>query len=114
MLPSDTQSRLGDLERETEVLDRSVGVIQEIQSQVPRPSREEVEEIRSGQRIMNRDEYLLARLQRVVVTLENVVSDLRVDLEYGFEPVPFDLLEDDVNALAAAVDELGSAGEIGG
>jgi hypothetical protein len=82
-------------------LDRCAGTVQEIQSRLPRPSREAIEEIRGGHRPMTRDEYLLARLQRVVVTLENVVSDLRVDLEYGFEPGP----EVDVNALAAAAEQ---------
>lgn len=89
------------VEDQAAALERCAGTVQEIQSRLPRPSREEVEEVRGGHRPMTRDEYLLARLQRVVVTLENVVSDLRVDLEYGFEPGP----EVDVNALAAATEQ---------
>lgn len=89
------------VEDQATALDRCAGIVQEAQSRLPRPSREDVEEVRSGRRPMTRDEYLLARLQRVVVTLENVASDLRVDLEYGFEPG----IEVDINALAAAADE---------
>jgi hypothetical protein len=89
------------VEEQAAALDRCAGIVQEIQARLPRPSREDVEEVRAGRRPMTRDEYLLSRLQRVVVTLENVVSDLRVDLEYGFEPGA----EVDVNALAAAAEQ---------
>jgi hypothetical protein len=99
-MPMDDEMRVL-FEDQATTLERCAGIVQEAQSRLPRPSREAVEEIRGGHRPMSRDEYLLARLQRVVVTLENVVSDLRVDLEYGFEPG----IEVDVNALAAAADE---------
>ena len=99
-MPMDDEIRVL-VEDQATALDRCAGIIQEVQSRLPRPSREDVEEVRGGHRPMTRDEYLLARLQRVVVTLENVVSDLRVDLEYGFEPGP----EVDVKALAAAAEQ---------
>ena len=99
-MPMDDETRVL-VEDQATALDRCAGIVQELQSRLPRPSREDIEEVRSGHRPMSRNEYLLARLQRVVVTLENVVSDLRVDLEYGFEPG----IEVDVNALAAAADQ---------
>jgi hypothetical protein len=100
-LDDETRDLLGE---QATALERCVEVFQEIQARVPRPSEADIEEVRSGSRPMTRNEYLLSRLQRVVVTLENVVSDLRVDLEYEFEPAAFDLLEVDVNALVAAAE----------
>jgi hypothetical protein len=92
------------VEDQATALERSAEVFQEIQARTPRPSQADIEEVRSGHRPMTRDEYLLARLQRVIVTLENIAADLRMDLEYEFEPAEFGILEVDVNALAAAVE----------
>lgn len=91
-------------------LERSAGLFQKVQDRLPKPSPQEIEEVRTRQRPMNRYEYILARLQRVVIALENVASDLRLDLEYDFEPAVY-LLAADVNALEAAVEESRAAGE---
>ncbi|MES1244178.1 MAG: hypothetical protein ABUT39_21415 [Acidobacteriota bacterium] len=99
-MPLDDQIR-ALVEDQATTLDRCAEIVQEVQSRIPRPSPAEIEKVRKGDRPMTHDEYLLSRLQRVVVTLENVVSDLRMDLEYGFEPGA----EVDVNALAAAAEQ---------
>jgi hypothetical protein len=91
------------LEHEANALEQSFRAFVKAQTLVPLPSPAEIQEVRSGSRSMTRNEYILARLQRVIVTLENLASDLRLDLEHGFEPGPIDLLESDVNALEAAV-----------
>lgn len=91
-------------------LERSTRLFQKVQDRLPKPSPQEIEEVRTRQRPMNRYEYILARLQRVVIALENVASDLSLDLEYDFEPAVY-LLEADVNALEAAVEESRAAGE---
>lgn len=90
---------------QAEALEQSVATLQEIQGRLPRPTREDIEQVRKRNRPMTRNEYVLARLQKVVVILENVASDLHMDLEYGFEPSPFDIDHPDINALVAAVEE---------
>lgn len=90
---------------QAETLEQSVATLQEIQGRLPRPTQEDIEQVRHRARPMTRDEYVLARLQKVVVILENVASDLLMDLEYAFEPSPFDLDHPDINALVAAVEE---------
>lgn len=104
MLSNDEKQLMTLVEEQAAALERCAEILQEVQARIPRPSPEDVEEVRSRQRPMNRNEYTLARLQRAVVALENVASDLRVDLEYDYEPAAYDLLEVDVNALVAAVD----------
>lgn len=110
----ETRERVGSLpaelrelvEDQVEDLEQCAKILQEIQSRTPRPSQADIEAVRSGHRPMTRDEYLLARLQRILVALENIVSDLWADLEHEFEPGAVDLLEADINALAAAAAEL--------
>src|SRR5215207_7699862 len=72
------------LAQETESLDLEVEVLQSAQALIPLPSRTQVARMRRGTLPLSRTAYLLGRLQRAIVTLENVASDLRSDLEHGF------------------------------
>ena len=93
------------LTRQAKVLEEMVEVLQQVQVRLPMPSPEEVKEIRSRARPMGRAAYLLARLQGHLVAIENVASDLRTDLEHGFDPAGVYLVETLFNALASAVQD---------
>jgi hypothetical protein len=95
------------LEKQADVLEQCAEILSYVQAMVPLPTAAEIEEIRGG-RAMTRDEYMLGRLQRVIVSVENAMSDIRVDLEYKFEPGGVDLLQVDINALLAAVERVTS------
>jgi hypothetical protein len=105
MSPNDEKRLRWFFHDQAETLERCVAVFQEIQGKIPRPTPEDIEQVRKLARPMTRYEYVLARLQTVVVVLEDVASDLRIDLEYGFQPSPFDLIHPDINALVAATEE---------
>ena len=90
---------------QAKVLEETVEVLQQVQARLPIPSPEEVEEIRSRVRPMSRAAYLLARLQGHLVAIENVASDLRTDLEHGFDPEGVYMVETLFNALASAVQD---------
>ncbi len=99
------------LEKQADALEQCAEVLSYVQAMIPLPSAAEIERVRSG-RTMTRDEYLLGRLQRVIVSVENAMSDLRVDLEYKFEPGGVDLLQVDINALLAAVERVTSGATV--
>lgn len=100
-------SILETLAKRVEALDREVEVLQSAQSRIPLPSLTQVTYMRRGTLPVSRYAYLLGRLQRAIVTLENVASDLRTDLEHGYDdPGSVDLLEADFNAIEAAVTRL--------
>ena len=105
---SDTlPSLLDTLAKQAEALDREVEVLQTAQAQIPLPSLTQVAYMRRGTLPVSRYAYLLGRLQRAIVTIENVASDLRTDLEHGYEdPESVDLVESDFNAIEAAVTRL--------
>jgi hypothetical protein len=105
MSPKDEKRLKWLFHDQAEKLERCVAVFQEVQGKIPRPTREDIEQVRNLVRPMTRYEYVLARLQVIVVVLEDVASDLLIDLEYGFQPSPFDLTHPDINALVAAVEE---------
>jgi hypothetical protein len=90
------------LEYEALALEQAAEALQEAQEQIPLPSRQEIAEIRSHRRPMSRPAYVLARLQRAIVTVEDVASDLRTDMACGFDPEGVELVESIFNALEAA------------
>jgi hypothetical protein len=98
------------LERQLESLDLELEVLQAAQAMVPlsnRPSRTQVHRMREGAMPLSRAAYVLGRLQRAIVSMENVASDLRTDLEHGFGGVEtVELVEADYNAIEAAVARL--------
>jgi hypothetical protein len=98
------------LERSAESLELEVEALQEAQAMVPAPSRQLVARMRQGARPLSRTAYLLGRLQRSIVAVENVASDLRTDLEHGFGDVEaVELVEADYNAIEEAVTRLDPA-----
>lgn len=100
-------SLLETLAKQVEALDREVEVLQAVQAQIPLPSRTQVAHMRRGTLPVSRYAYLLGRLQRAIVTLENVATDLRTDLDHGYaDPGSIDLVEADFNAIEAAVTRL--------
>ncbi len=107
MSPKDEKRLKWLFHNQAETLERCVAVFQDIQGEIPRPTKGDIEQVRSFARPMTRYEYVLARLQTIVVVLEDVASDLRIDLEYRFQPSPFDLAHPDINALVAATEEAG-------
>jgi hypothetical protein len=98
------------LQRQLESLELEVEVLQAAQSLIPpsnRPSRTQVHRMRERTMPLSRAAYLLGRLQRAIVAVENVASDLRTDLEHGFgELEAIELVEADYNAIEAAVTRL--------
>jgi hypothetical protein len=95
------------LAQQTEALDLEVEVLQSAQALIPLPSLTQVARMRKGTLPLSRFAYLLGRLQRSIVALENVASDLRADLEQGFEDFEsVELVEADYNAIEAAVARL--------
>jgi hypothetical protein len=98
---------LEKLERSLESLELEVEALQEVQALVPAPSRQLVARMRQGAQPLSRTAYLLGRLQRSIVAVENVASDLRTDLEHGFGDVEtVELVEADYNAIEEAVTRL--------
>jgi hypothetical protein len=95
------------LVEQTEALDLEVEILQSAQALIPLPSLTQVARMRRGTLPLSRYAYLLGRLQRSIVTIENVASDLRADLEHGFEDFEsVELVEADFNAIEAAVARL--------
>jgi hypothetical protein len=95
------------LERSSESLELEVEALQEAQAMVPAPDRLLVARMRQGALPLSRTAYLLGRLQRAIVAVENVASDLRADLEQGFGDVEsVELVEADYNAIEEAVTRL--------
>jgi hypothetical protein len=95
------------LANQVEALDLEVEVLQSAQALIPVPSVTQVARMRRGTLPLSRNAYLLGRLQRAIVTIENVASDLRTDLEHGFaDPESVELVEADFNAIEAAVARL--------
>jgi hypothetical protein len=88
------------------LLEEAGEVLQQLQELIPRPSLEEVAEMRASTRPVTRNAYLIAQLQAYMCDLENVASDLRVDLEYQFDPEGAEKLESFYNALETAVQRL--------
>jgi hypothetical protein len=100
-------SILETLAKQVETLDVEVEVLQSAQARIPLPSLTQVARMRSGTLPLSRHAYLLGRLQRAIVTIENVASDLRTDLEHGYtNPASANLVEADFNAIEAAVTRL--------
>lgn len=87
-------------------LEQAGEVFQQLQELIPPPTLEEVAEMRAGARPVTRRAYLIGRLQAFMCDLENVASDLRVDLEYQFEPDGAEKLESFFNGLDTAVERL--------
>lgn len=95
------------LAKQVETLEVEVEVLQSAQARIPLPSLTQVARMRTGTLPVSRHAYLLGRLQRAIVTLENVASDLRIDLEHGYkDPESIDLIEADYNAIESAVTRL--------
>lgn len=105
---SDTlPSILETLAKRVETLDVEVEVLQSAQSRIPLPSLTQVARMRTGTLAVSQHAYLLGRLQRAIVILENVASDLRTDLEHGYaSPESVELVEADFNAIEAAIARL--------
>ena len=81
-------------------------VFQKLQEFIPTPTPEEVAEMRTGRRPITRFAFLIAQLQAYMCAVENVASDLKVDLEYMFAPEGAETLDNFFNALATAVERL--------
>ncbi|HEX3128130.1 MAG TPA: hypothetical protein VH394_12440 [Thermoanaerobaculia bacterium] len=96
------------LEKQADSLDLEVEALQAAQALVdPPPSPQQVARMRERELPVSRKAYLLGRLQRAIVAVENVASDLRMDLEHGFEDVEsFDLIDADYNAIEEAIARL--------
>lgn len=94
------------LTRQLEVLEKAGEVFQELQELIPRPSPAEAAEMRSGRRQITPHAYLIAQLQAYMCALENVASDLKVDLEYRYDPHGAELLDNFFNALSTAIERL--------
>lgn len=62
--------------------------------------------MRTGARPVTWYAFLIAQLQSYLCSLENVASDLKVDLEYNFDPQGAEHLENFFNALETAVERL--------
>jgi hypothetical protein len=88
------------------LLEEAGEVLQQLQELIPRPTLEEVAEMRAGTRPVTRYAFLIGQLQGYMCDLENVASDLRVDLEYQFDPEGAEKLESFYNALETAVERL--------
>jgi len=88
-------------------LEKAADVLLAAQSFLPLPSPEEIAAFRRREKSVPREVYLLGQLQIASVKVENVASDLRTDLEYGFTPVePADLVPSFFNAVESAVERL--------
>jgi hypothetical protein len=95
------------LAKQVEALDVEVEVLQSAQALIPLPSRTQVARMRRGTLPLTRHAYLLGRLQRAIVMIENVASDLRTGLEHAFGNLEsVELVEADFNAIEAAVARL--------
>jgi hypothetical protein len=95
------------LAQQVEALDLEVEVLQSAQALIPRPSLTQVARMRRGTLPLSRYAYLLGRLQRAIIAIENVASDLRTDLEHDFGNLgSVELVEADFNAIEAAVARL--------
>jgi transcriptional regulator with XRE-family HTH domain len=94
------------LTRQLEVLDKAGEVFQELQELIPCPSSAEVAEMRSGRRPVTPHAFLIAQLQAYMCALENVASDLKVDLEYRYDPHGAEVLDNFFNALSTAIERL--------
>lgn len=70
------------------------------------PTRDDVAAMRQGEKPVTRTAYVLAQLQTASVKAENIASDLKTDLEYGFKPSEGDFIPAFFNALEAAVERL--------
>jgi transcriptional regulator with XRE-family HTH domain len=87
-------------------LEEASEVFQQLQELIPRPTPEEVARMRTGALPVTRHAFLIAQLQSFLCSLENVASDLKMDLEYGFDPQGAEYLENFFNALGTAVERL--------
>lgn len=88
------------------LLEEAGEVLQRLQELIPWPSLEEVNEMRAGTRPVTRYAFLIGQLQGYMCDVENVASDLKVDLEYQFDPEGAEKLESFYNALETAVERL--------
>ena len=87
-------------------LEQAGEVLQQLQELIPRPTLEEVAEMRAGTRPVTRFAYLIGQLQGYMCDVENVASDLKVDLEYQFDPDGAEKLANFFNGLETAVERL--------
>ncbi|HEX3127201.1 MAG TPA: hypothetical protein VH394_07710 [Thermoanaerobaculia bacterium] len=87
------------------VLEKAIELLQELQELIPCPTPAEVAEMRTGARPISRHAYLIAQLQVYICDLEDVASDLKLELEYAFDPHGARTLPNFFNALARAVSE---------
>jgi hypothetical protein len=105
----DFDSALPDIQdvlaRKAGELDVTVEVLHDLQGRIPRPSPSELARMRSGVKPLSRAAYMLGRLQRAMVVVENVAADLRADADSEAVDLP-DLGEADFNAIQAAAERL--------
>lgn len=94
------------LTSQMKALEQAGEVFQQLQEIIPPPTLEEVAEMRAGLRPVTRHAYLIGQLQSFMCDLENVASDLKVDLEYQFDPEGAEKLVDFFNGLETAVQRL--------
>jgi transcriptional regulator with XRE-family HTH domain len=94
------------LTRQMTVLEATGEVFQQLQEMIPAPTPEEAAEMRAGIRPVTRLAYLIAQLQAYMCAVENVASDLKVELEYRFDPQGAETLDNFFNALSTAVERL--------
>lgn len=87
-------------------LETVLEILQGIQSTIPAPTPEEVSEIRAGRRPLTPNAYLLGLLQRAILGVENVASDLReIDLKTLRKVHEIKLSAVELNAIEEAVAE---------
>lgn len=99
--------------QQIEALEAVGKILQECQASLPLPTAEELAHIREVRQALTPETYRLGVYQRVMVAIENAVSDLRAVCE---EATPEELLEiqlsgDEVNAIEAAVEALRASGK---
>ncbi len=68
-----------------EGLDLVISVLETAQRTLPRISLAELARMESGQEPVSKTAYLLGRLEGAIVDLEDVVGNLREDLERGLQ-----------------------------
>ena len=102
----DLRRIVGTAEQVMQMFETALEILQAAQSAIPAPTLEEVAKMRSGERPLTQEAYLLGIFQRVILTAENMASDLQaIDLETLRTVHDICLSEMELNAVEQAVIE---------
>ena len=103
---------VGTAEQVAQMLEAALEILQTAQSTIPAPTLAEVAQIRQGKRPLTQEAFLLGSLQRVILAVENVTSDLQaIDLETLRNVHELLLGDVEFNAIEQAVAEREQKGE---